>query len=608
MFFGDSGRKLTKLDVVLMLGITFLYSLVGFYKLGSTKMAVTNWFPHKGDTVILQADEPVDEMWFFQGLDLPEGSYDTEKGVDIKIEVSKDMRRWANGTTMVDDAVFRWGECSWDSPKEYIKIKVRDTTIISEIALRVKDENRTVGYKVIEGGEGSENLNDEQDVIPDEVTYYTTGIFDEVYHPRTAYEHVKGWSPYETTHPPLGKWFITVGIWLFGMNFFGYRFMGTLFGVLMLPVLYHFSKKLFSQTWLSVLSTSLFSLDFLHLVQTRLATIDTYGVLFTLIMFDFMLTFVQMDFRESRLSDLMMPLLWSGLFFGIGAASKWTVIYGGLGLAVLYFVKLGTQLYRVRKMPEFEGKLSKVQKQEWKRKFKSERMFVWKRCLLLCCWCLLVFLVIPFVVYFISYLPYLLTNDNDPSFAGMWKNFWAYNSHMLSFHGGLHDDHVYNARWYEWPLMLRTMLYSTEGVQDGLRSVITAMGNPLVWWVGFGCLVFLIVRWFKERNLTMGVIIVGYLSVYCPWMFIQRSTFIYHYFQCVPFLALSIAAVFYWLDERYGKTVSIRGHEIGIVRVGSFVFVGLCLILFIVFLPVLVGILVSQGYIDCLKWLPRWAL
>ena len=41
---------------------------------------------------------------------------------------------------------------------------------------------------------------------------------------------------YETTHPPLGKDLIMVGIALFGMTAFGWRFAGTLFGVLLVPL------------------------------------------------------------------------------------------------------------------------------------------------------------------------------------------------------------------------------------------------------------------------------------------------------------------------------------------------------------------------------------
>jgi len=50
-------------------------------------------------------------------------------------------------------------------------------------------------------------------------------------------------SPYETTHPPLGKIFIALGILVFGMVPFGWRIVGTLFGVAMVPVMYMFGKR-----------------------------------------------------------------------------------------------------------------------------------------------------------------------------------------------------------------------------------------------------------------------------------------------------------------------------------------------------------------------------
>jgi predicted membrane-bound mannosyltransferase len=78
-------------------------------------------------------------------------------------------------------------------------------------------------------------------------------------HARTAYEHIRGIYPYEITHPPLGKLILGLGIRLFGMTPFGWRFMGTLFGVLMLPILYCFLKNLFGKTAVSVCGTLLFA-------------------------------------------------------------------------------------------------------------------------------------------------------------------------------------------------------------------------------------------------------------------------------------------------------------------------------------------------------------
>lgn len=46
--------------------------------------------------------------------------------------------------------------------------------------------------------------------------YLNSTYFDEIYHARTAYEHLHGMSAYEWTHPPLGKVTMMLGIQIFG--------------------------------------------------------------------------------------------------------------------------------------------------------------------------------------------------------------------------------------------------------------------------------------------------------------------------------------------------------------------------------------------------------
>jgi len=42
-------------------------------------------------------------------------------------------------------------------------------------------------------------------------------------------------------------------------------------------------------------------------------------------------------------------LFLSGLFFGLGAASKWIAIYGAAGLALLFFVNKGTEFGNIER-------------------------------------------------------------------------------------------------------------------------------------------------------------------------------------------------------------------------------------------------------------------
>ena len=96
---------------------------------------------------------------------------------------------------------------------------------------------------------GGGALFDEQTAVPDTISQLNSMYFDEIYHGRTGYEQLHKMPVYETTHPPLGKDLIMVGIALFGMTAFGWRFAGTLFGVLLVPLAWCFVRRLTRKPW-----------------------------------------------------------------------------------------------------------------------------------------------------------------------------------------------------------------------------------------------------------------------------------------------------------------------------------------------------------------------
>lgn len=89
----------------------------------------------------------------------------------------------------------------------------------------------------------------------------------------------------------------------------------------MVPLLYVFLKNLFGKTVIALCGSALFAFDFMHLTQTRIATIDTYGVFFILAMFFFLYRYLALPtgapFRRCAL-----PLFLSGLMFGIGRGQQ----------------------------------------------------------------------------------------------------------------------------------------------------------------------------------------------------------------------------------------------------------------------------------------------
>ena len=372
----ENGRRMTKRDYFVLLILLAVYSVAAFVNLGSVTSAQTVWTAGEGTTVIVDLGEvrDVTEMRFYGSI--AEGDleiYDESAFVDDWFRPGETEPL----ETFVQDYgdMYKWKEQELVTQTRYLILYVANGTIsMNEIA--ILDGETLLPATVFEPTGGSEKLLDEQDKVVLNHSYLDDMYFDEIYHARTAYEIAQndnlylsegheaaardGYSIYEWTHPSLGKLFIAIGIRIFGMTPFGWRFSGTFFGVLILAVLYVFAKRIFRRTDYALVTAGLFAVDCMHFAQTRIATIDTYALFFTLLMFLFMGDYISEDYEKRPFWKKLALLGLSGLSFGLGVSSKWTCLYSGAGLAVLYFGDLIYHLIRIladrKKQPEEDRK------------------------------------------------------------------------------------------------------------------------------------------------------------------------------------------------------------------------------------------------------------
>lgn len=592
--FAGRCHPLVRRDAIPILLITAVYAVTAFAHLGSLRAPQSAWDFGSGESATFSLPEAVQvsQLWYYPNLGT--GKY--------QVEISEDGVTWLTlwSRTETDDAgseetvyywadstgygesfamtqnynqLFKWNEIVFENPQyiRYLRITGqanKGLLELGEVALFDMAGNR------VEVPGSVSPLFDEQDMVPDKPTYYDEAYFDEIYHPRTAWEHIRGIEPYEISHPPLGKLIMGVGIRLFGMTPFGWRFMGTLFGVGMLPLLYVFLKNLFGRTSIATCGTILLAADFMHLTQTRLATIDTYAFFFILLMYWFMYRYLTLPagtpFRKCAL-----PLFLSGLFWGIGAASKWTVIYGCTGLVVLYFIGL---YQKVRDWPaEQPGRVKWV--------FQILGFSV------------LVFAVIPAAIYTLSYLPYAMA-EGDTSLTGLIGAMWENQKYMLSYHSGVTDSHPYASRWYQWLFDIRPILYYMDNDVAGYTTRFAAFVNPVICWGGLLAVASCAVQAVRRRCARALFIFIGYLAQLVPWFFIGRITFAYHYFPSVLFLVLALCYVFHTLAER---------EEMVNWKPAMFAVTGGAVGLYALFYPVLVGIQIPTWFSNnVLGWFPSW--
>lgn len=572
-------------DGAALLLVTLAYACFAFSHLGDTQTALTSWTPQQGESVVLEADGECATLTYLPGIAPDSAHYAARVGVNIQVETSQDGETWTDCGTLTDGSVFAWKQYQLSTPGRYVRLTALDGSVtLNEASLFYTDTR--VQATVLSRDPAAQALVDEQQVVPAYTTYENSTYFDEIYHARTAYEHILGLEPYENTHPTLGKLIISLGIRIFGMNPFGWRFMGALFGVLMLPVLYHLLKQLFGRTRLCTAGTLLFAFDFMHFTQTRIATIDTYAVFFLLLMYDAMLVFLRRDLLRDSWKKLLPPLLACGVFTGLGIAAKWTAAYGALGLAALFFGKLLFTYWDARRRGE-------------------ETVPLLMKCGKLCGWCCLFFLALPFGIYFGAFLPITTLSHNA---GNLWGAFWNYQVTMFRYHSTLEATHSFASPWYEWPLDIRPIWYFAGDTQEGY-STISAFGNPLLWWAGIPALGAAACLWWKERFRWAGLVLAGFLSVYLPWVLVPRLTFIYHYFTAVPFLVVALCGVFSLLYQRGGfaRQLTFPG---GIQCSGATLllaaFTAACLLLFAVYFPVLSGSPTTRDYANALELFETW--
>ena len=455
------------------------------------------------------------------------------------------------------------------------------------------------------------NIFDEQDTLEGLPSWWNSTYFDEIYHARTAYEHLHGTAPYETSHPPLGKVIMSLGIAIFGMVPFGWRVMGALAGILMLPAMYLLGKQLTKKSSFAFAAALMLALDCQHFTQTRIATIDSYPVLFILFSWLFMLRFMQRDIVRLPLKKLLPDLALSGLFMGLGIASKWIGVYSGAGLAVAFF----WTIFRHMRMAATSAHLLKTDKSlsDEDRKILTLRdQTTMKRVLVICLWCLLFFVAIPLAIYLLAYIPYFAYAHFD-NLKDYLTAVWNAQLRMFSYHSkpGLGMDHPFYSPWYEWIFNQRPMYYASPTYVNtpGWSYAIWCFGNPAIWsaaLVGFAYTVFM---WAKRHrytlrkdgetlhwtaadwDVTMPFLLLSALSQFLPWVLVPRGTYIYHYFATTPFLMLSITVLFRDITRRFPKT--------GKWLLG--IFLGVCLVMFVAYFPYASGALTPTWWLDFME-------
>jgi dolichyl-phosphate-mannose--protein O-mannosyl transferase len=393
--------------------------------------------------------------------------------------------------------------------------------------------------------------------------------------------------PSFVVHPPLGKWIIGFGMWLFGAeNSYSWRITTALLGIAAVGLLIAIAKLIFKSTAWALAAGFLFAIDGHAIVLSRTALLDNSLMFFALLAFYFLL-------RDQQLRDIdrviaFRPwLIAAGISLGAATAVKWSGLYfiAAFGLYVVVSELLARRAAGQKTW--ITGGLIK----------QGSLTF-------------LNLVPVSVIIYLASWSGWIFSQGGYDRNAGSnWlTSLFEYHKAAYGFHVGLHTPHSYSANALSWLFAIRPTSFFYEGLSQGQEgcdtsggcsSAITALGNPFIWWPAAASVFFLAVWFIRTRQRTAGIILLGIAGGYLPWMlFLNRTTFQFYAIAFLPWMILALIFVARHYVNQAHRPIRAQGLFV--------LYAGLCLLATIFFLPIWNGTWTPYWYWHLHMWLPSW--
>jgi dolichyl-phosphate-mannose--protein O-mannosyl transferase len=568
---------INKRDLLTIAVLCVIFFSIASLNLGSNQVPLTTWQTTENQTfyIDLGKTDSVGTVYFL----VKSGS------ANVTVYTGSPGNWGSSGIIDIKFSYYSWSDAfSVNKDTQYMRFSFQpDSVEIAEMAV-LNPTNQKLAISAVTGENSSDptlsSLVDEQGAVQLPPTYMGETYFDEIYFVRTAEQYLRLQIPYEWTHPPLGKLIIASSISIFGYNPFGWRIMGVIFAMLMIPLIYLLGKELLG-TWIGGFASAfLLSFDFMHFTMARMATVDTYVVFFSLASQLFFLIYLKNVLKNGWKAPVL-PLFLAILFFALGFSTKWLLLYGFVGqLAILAALRL-----------KEVAKLKKGLSDRISAFFDHPYSVI------------VGFLLVAVLVYFLTYIPDMLAGRSVIEVLGL-------QGGMYNYHATLTATHPFSSPWWSWPFLVRPdgpvplWLYVSY-LPNSVKSTIVLLGNPAVWWVGFACTIILTAKVAKigiatakrvspKIDLAAVFIAVFFFFQWAPYMLISRVTFIYHFYVNVPFLCLAAA---YFISKYWSNKW---------VKLAAIAYFAGTVALFALFYPVISGMPAPTSSIDSLKWLNGW--
>jgi dolichyl-phosphate-mannose-protein mannosyltransferase len=497
--------------------------------------------------------------------------------------------------------------------------------------------------------------------------------FDEVYYAveaqemlRYGYEDNRGYM--FIVHPPLGKWLIAAGEWLWDSpgtsqeyltNSLGWRIMPALFGCFTVIIVSRTVRRMMRSNLFGFIAGALMCMEGMSLVLARTAILDIFLQFF--VVAGFAALVVDRDKLRARLGRLVadgadlgdgLPTLgprpwrlFGGVLLGLGCAVKWTGAYFFIAFILMSLIwdRAALKSAGVRRPTR-----------HWSRRAVLPGLGS--------------LLLAPVGAYLLTYLGWFAGENG-------WDRHWA-DTHGPSarldllgvrvpfnwgwvpgplrslgwntldayrFHVGLQSPHTYQSNPWSWLVLGRPVDFYYNGSSYPSASAspcgatscsreVLLIGTPIMWWAFLPMLLWLAWHWLTTRDWRAGAVWVAFIAGWLVWFqHLNRTMFLFYMAPLVPFLIIGLTLA---LGTMLGPAVGPRPernvvaeaadpkkraaaleradeHERTVRRrhwglAGVCAFLGLVIVDFAWMWPIFTGGLLSYDQWHAHMWLPSW--
>lgn len=559
---------LNKIDILIITSLTAIYSTISFTHFASfykyqNNLELTS--PNQTVTITLNDQKPLKAFYYATGY--LKGSY------------AISMLDQNNKNIIIDDKdeklgyppYFRWNMIDLTNKKTPHTIIITLTSGILDLSqvLLIDMTNKIINNYQIHTNFNTKTMNLQNlksSYLPgNDDNYVTSTVFDEIYYATSAYQYLTNTSPDVWVHPQLGVLSILVGICIFGVSSLGWRVIPAIATILLLPLMYIFAKRIFEKPKIAIIAMVLLMCEFMHFVLGRIGSLEPFVTLFLFLEYYYLYRYIDNRVNGISYKIASRNLLYAGIYWGLAISSKWNALYSALMIIMsIIYVELIRNKSSISRIPQ---------------KFIHS---------------ILQFVLIPLLIYVLVYIPYAYINN----YSNLWQSVDQLQHGMLDFNLGLiHATHPYASRFWSWPLDFKPL--SVYFWQKGaMSSSIVIMGNPLIFWSFIPVTLFLMYMVIHDKKDYRALFLLGsMLSLYLPYALVSRISFIYYFYSITPFLILSICYAI-------NKMLAIQKTWVPVV---VYSYIGITVLLFILFYPALAGIEFWRTYVThALLWFATW--